>query len=281
VSGVVRQLDLASVSDSLNRILPIRTGGDRPPFFFVHPASGLSWCYRPLARYVTDGIPLYGLQAAGMDGSDELPDSIAAMAAEYVEQIRAVQPSGPYHLIGFSFGGIPVHEIAIRLQAAGETVGALVVMDAYPPPPARPDQVTEPVQAAAPPEPTAPPGDEPDADTRLRATAARIREEVGEIIDGISDDELLLITKIFRNNTSLRRRHEPGVFDGDMLLFVAEGAEGAEGRDESDSPDARKQRWEPYVRGTVSAVGLPCRHGDLMQPDMLRQAWEAIAEWLE
>ncbi|GCB43881.1 siderophore biosynthesis non-ribosomal peptide synthetase modules [Streptomyces sp. NL15-2K] len=269
VAGIVRQLDLASVSDSLNRILPIRTEGDRPPFFFVHPASGLSWCYRPLARYATDGVPLYGLQAAGMDGSDTLPDSIGAMAAEYVEQIRAVQPNGPYHLLGFSFGGIPVHEIAVRLREAGETVAALVVMDAYPPPPrdGEPAPLPQPAERVQ---------RDPDPETGLRETAARIREEIGEIIDGITDDELLLITKIFRNNTALRRRHEPAVFDGDMLLFVAESRD-----DDSDSLDTRQQRWEPYVRGSVSAVGLPCRHTNLMLPEMLSQAWQAIAEWME
>ncbi|MFJ6659024.1 amino acid adenylation domain-containing protein [Streptomyces sp. NPDC091377] len=301
VSGIVRQLNLASVSDSLNRVLPIRTEGDRPPFFFVHPASGLSWCYRPLARYATDGIPLYGLQAAGMDGQDALPESIDAMAAEYVEQIRAIQPHGPYHLLGFSFGGIPVHEIAVRLQAAGETVAALVVMDSYPSPPPgsepqRPADAGQPAGPAPvrPPEgaaPRRPDGveddergaerpapDERDPETRLQEAAARIRQEVGGIIDGISDEELLLITKIFRNNTTLRRRHESTLFDGDMLLFVAEGAGDS---DATPDLDERRQRWEPYVQGTISTVGMPCKHTDLMLPDMLSQAWQAIAAWME
>jgi thioesterase domain-containing protein len=284
VQGVVRQLNLASVSDSLGRVLPIRTEGDRPPFFFVHPASGLSWCYRPLARFVPDGIPLYGLQAAGMDGSGTLPGSIDELAAEYVERIRAVQPNGPYHLVGFSFGGIPVHEIAVRLQEAGETVAALVVMDAYPTK-ARDDERPVLLPQAAGPDGLAgvpddqvvmrPAPEDGDPETSLRETAARFREEVGEIIDGISEEELLLIVKIFRNNTALRRRHELGVFDGDMLVIVAEAG------NESDSPDERLRLWEPYVRGSMSAVGLPCRHTDLMLPEMLSRAWQAIAEWME
>lgn len=105
--------------------------------------------------------------------------------------------------------------------------------------------------------------------------AARFREEIGEVIDGISDDELRLIAKIFRNNTAMRRRHQPGVFGGDLLLIVAEA--GAE----SDPPDERLRLWEPYVRGAMTAVGLPCRHTDLMIPEMLSRAWQAIAEWME
>jgi hypothetical protein len=110
---------------------------------------------------------------------------------------------------------------------------------------------------------------------QLREDAARIRGEVGDIIDGISEEELLLITKIFRNNTMLRKRHEAGVFHGDMLVIVAEGGE------DSESHESQLWRWEPHVRGSISAVGLPCRHTDLMLPDMLSRAWEAIAEWME
>ncbi|MET7714557.1 non-ribosomal peptide synthase/polyketide synthase [Streptomyces sp. NPDC005407] len=283
VAGVVRQLDLASMGDSLGRVLPIRAEGDQPPFFFVHPASGLSWCYRPLARFVPDGIPLYGLQAAGMDGSGTLPGSIEEMAAEYIEQIRAVQPDGPYHLVGFSFGGIPVHEIAVRLEAAGETVAAMVVMDAYPTQ-ARNDEPARTPGAAGPDEPVGVAADETatrpapearDRETELGDLAARFREEIGEVIDGISDDELRVIARIFRNNTAMRRQHELGVFGGDLLLIVAEG--GAE----SARPEERLRLWEPYVRGGMAAVGLPCRHTELMLPEMLSRAWQAIAEWME
>ncbi|MGW7144759.1 amino acid adenylation domain-containing protein, partial [Streptomyces sp. NPDC054878] len=283
VAGVVRQLTLASMSDSLGRVLPIRAEGDRPPFFFFHPASGLSWCYRPLTRFVPDGIPLYGLQAAGMDGSGTLPSTIDDMASDYVEQIRAIQPHGPYHLVGFSFGGIPVHEVAVRLQEAGETVAALVVMDTYPsqhrgdeavrpPEDVRPDgaEALEAGQATV-----RPAVEQPDPEAQLREDAARLRGEVGDIIDGITEEELLLITKIFRNNTRLRKRHEAGVFHGDMLVIVAEGTE------DSPSHDSQLWRWEPHVRGSMSAVGLPCRHTDLMLPDMLSRAWEAIAAWME
>ncbi|MFF6975735.1 amino acid adenylation domain-containing protein [Streptomyces tsukubensis] len=287
VQGIVSSLSLAALSDSLGRVLPIRTEGDRPPFFLIHPASGLSWCYRPLARYVPDGIPLYGLQAAGIDGSGTPARTMEDLAAEYVEQIRALQPTGPYHLLGFSFGGIPVHEIAVQLRAAGQTVAALVVMDAYPTPdtddtPVRPREPGEPAAertldgpagARAPGGVRPPDADGPAPADALRQTAARFREEVGEVIDGISDEELLLMAEIFRNNTALKKTHRPQVFDGDMLLLAAEH------RDTDNPPDSRL--WEPYVRGEITRVGLPCRHTDLMLPEMLGRSWEAIAAWMD
>jgi len=266
VAGLIGQLGLSSLGDSLGRLLPIRAEGAETPFFCIHPGAGLSWCYRPLARFVPDGIPLYGLQAAGLDGESEPAGTVQEMAADYVEQIRAVQPAGPYRLLGFSFGGVPVHEIAVQLQAVGETVSALVVMDSYP--------AVRPQDGAAPPEVD---GERPapevmDAETDLQRTAARFREEVGEMLGGISDEELLMLARIFRNNTALRRGHQPGVFDGDMLLFTAEARD--------DRKSSGSELWQPFVRGRISEVGLPCRHTDMMRPDMLRQAWQGIAEWL-
>lgn len=52
------------------------------------------------------------------------------MAADYLAQIRAIQPTGPCRLLGWSFGGALIHEMAVQLRAVGEEVGALVMLDA-------------------------------------------------------------------------------------------------------------------------------------------------------
>ncbi|MFC7479088.1 alpha/beta fold hydrolase [Luedemannella flava] len=243
VAGIVNQLGLASLGDSLGRLLTIRADGDQAPFFCVHPGAGLSWCYRPLARFMPDGIPIYGLQAAGLDGGSEPARDVTAMAADYIEQIRAVQPTGPYHLLGFSFGGIPVHEIAVQLQAAGQTVGALVILDSFPfvQSDGEPDHDDD------------RPTPEVDPAIDLKRTADRFRGEVGEILGGISDEELLLIARIFHNNTALRRAHRPGVYDGDVLLLSA-GV-----RKQDTSPDASAWQHTYSVRSPRSAcpAGTP------------------------
>ena len=65
--------------------------------------------------------PFYGLQPVGLDGVTEPLDTIPAMASRYIEELRRVQPEGPYRLMGFCFGGTIVNMLAVRLPdlAAG------------------------------------------------------------------------------------------------------------------------------------------------------------------
>lgn len=74
--------------------------------------------------------PIYGLQARGIGQREELPKTLDDMAADYIEQIRTVQPKGPYHLLGWSLGGNVVQAMATQLQNHGEEVSLLVMLDA-------------------------------------------------------------------------------------------------------------------------------------------------------
>jgi amino acid adenylation domain-containing protein len=247
VAGVIARLTLSSVRDALDVLLPIRTGGGEPPFFCVHPLGGTSWCYMPLARFVPAGRPLYGLQARGLDGEGVLPASIREMASEYLARIRAVQASGPYHLLGWSFGGAVAHEIAVQLEAAGEEV-VLVVMDAYP----------------------TSSGAEAERTPDLAELTTTMRREGGAIMASISDEELAVLARVTLNNLMIRRTHEFGRFGGDLLVIAA-----AETED-----DAAAERWTGHVGGQVSGARLPCPHSDMARPDMLAEAWNIVAGWL-
>src|SRR5205807_8960090 len=101
VAGLADRLGDEAASDTLDVLLPLRTTGDAAPLFCVHPAGGLSWVYSGLMRHIGADRPLYGLQARGIaDTGAGLPADVDAMAADYVTQIRTVQPHGPYHLLG-------------------------------------------------------------------------------------------------------------------------------------------------------------------------------------
>ncbi len=91
--------------DALAPVLPLRRAGTAPALFCLHPAGGLSWCYSGLISHLPPGRPLYGLQAHGLAGPARLPATMADLAASYAGQILAVQGRGPYHLLGWSFGG--------------------------------------------------------------------------------------------------------------------------------------------------------------------------------
>ncbi|MFF7588852.1 amino acid adenylation domain-containing protein [Kitasatospora purpeofusca] len=270
VRGLMERMSLSSVDDALGVLLPIRTEGERSPFFCVHPGGGLSWPYMPLARHVPKDVPLYGLQARGIDGADEPAGSVREMAGDYLEQLRAVQPSGPYHLLGWSFGGVVAQEMAVQLQEAGEKVGALVILDAYPAgydgPEEQADSTSEPVEVAG---DTAADG----RDEGLARLTDRIRRESGRVLGAISEEELELLVRVFRNNARLQDAHRPGRFDGDALLVVA-----TEGRP-SDAPTV--ERWAPYVAGDITEVALPCKHLEMLHAENLGRVWESTQAWLD
>ncbi|MGE5831235.1 MAG: alpha/beta fold hydrolase, partial [Micromonosporaceae bacterium] len=104
------------------------TPGDGTPFFCVHPAGGNVLCYAELSRLI-GAPPFYALQARGVEGDDPPFDDLTAMAARYLEDVRARQPSGPYLLGGWSMGGLVAYEMAQQLVSAGDRVGLLVLIE--------------------------------------------------------------------------------------------------------------------------------------------------------
>jgi len=93
---------------------------------------------RHLAGHLGSDQPVYALQARGLHGDDKPHTRFEEMARDYLEEVRQIQPHGPYYLGGFSGGGISAYEMAQQLTAAGERVGGLVMLDTPPPPPCTP-----------------------------------------------------------------------------------------------------------------------------------------------
>ncbi|HWE61083.1 MAG TPA: amino acid adenylation domain-containing protein, partial [Chloroflexota bacterium] len=110
-------------------LVAIQPRGTRPPFFCVHPLLGVVFPYYDLARRLGADQPFYGLQAAGFDGTRQPVRRIENMATHYIEAIRLVQPEGPYQIGGWSLGSLIALEMARQLQAAGEEVALLAVVD--------------------------------------------------------------------------------------------------------------------------------------------------------
>ena len=116
-----------------SHVVPLKPGGSLPPFFCMHARGGAVLNYRTLSTFVDAEQPVYGIQCRGLDGKTEPFRSLVEMAEQYIEEIRRIQPHGPYFLGGGSLGGIVALEMAQRLQAAGEPIGLLTMFDSWGP----------------------------------------------------------------------------------------------------------------------------------------------------
>jgi amino acid adenylation domain-containing protein len=113
-------------------LVAIQPNGFKPPFFCIHGLGGEVLCFRELALYLGPEQPFYGLQPQGLDGKPLLT-RLEDMAAHYIQEIKAIQPQGPYFLGGYSFGGFVAFEMAKQLHQQGEKVATLVLLDSCKP----------------------------------------------------------------------------------------------------------------------------------------------------
>ncbi|HEU5367415.1 MAG TPA: thioesterase domain-containing protein [Ktedonobacterales bacterium] len=110
-------------------VVAIQTGGSRRPLFYIHihAQGGAFYCFH-LARELGPDQPFYVLEPFRSAELRAMP-SFQAMAAAYVESLRAVQPEGPYQLVGFCGGGLIAFEMAHQLRAQGQAVDLLVMVE--------------------------------------------------------------------------------------------------------------------------------------------------------
>ncbi|MFE6750926.1 amino acid adenylation domain-containing protein [Kitasatospora purpeofusca] len=266
-AGLARRLEAAADraadgpdgSDALDVLLPLRTGGAKAPLFCVHPAAGISWVYSGLLRHLDPERPVFGLQARGLRGGS--PDSVTGIAADYVREIRAVRPQGPYHLLGWSFGAVVAQEMAVQLRAAGQEVGLLALLDGLPagPATAEPPASDDPVETLA--ELLASLGYDP-ADGRGQAELTALLGEAAA-----------LLPDVFEHHRKLMAEHVPGHYRG-AAVFV-----GATADKPADWP--YEAAWAPYLTGGVAAHRIDCAHGALTRPEPLARIAAVLAETLE
>jgi acyl transferase domain-containing protein/acyl-CoA synthetase (AMP-forming)/AMP-acid ligase II/thioesterase domain-containing protein/acyl carrier protein len=121
-------------------LLPLHAAGSLPPFFCVHPGALSVTCYQGVVRRLGDDRPSYALQPAeldnyrGLEGRDEGGRPLAEVARDLLSAIREVQPRGPYHLGGWSLGGVVAYLAALELRDRGEEVRLLALLDSPAPP---------------------------------------------------------------------------------------------------------------------------------------------------
>ena len=261
-------------SGSPSPLIPLRSSGSLPPLFCVHPAGGLVLGYGQLVEHLGPAVPVYGLQARGIESDEEPQTRVEEMARFYLEAVRSAQPAGPYHLAGWSFGGRVAFEMAQQLSAAGETVALLALLDS-----AAPTGSTE-------------ARDFSDLSQLLATVAREVGLEVsaGELRRLTAEGQMShlaelavrasLVTEkeaavvylrrriaVYRGNMVAASRYVPRVYSGPITFFRAEGRleaamEGAPGPELAGDPTGG---WERYAAQEVSVCAVPGDHRTMMR----------------
>jgi amino acid adenylation domain-containing protein len=117
----------AGSTRAFDPIVALRTSGDRPPLFLVHPIGGNVLCYLALVKHLPADQPVYALQAAGVAPGETPLRTMSELAASYLAAMRRTHPEGPYIVGGWSFGGYVAVEMARQL--ADEDLARLVLLD--------------------------------------------------------------------------------------------------------------------------------------------------------
>ncbi|MET7294794.1 amino acid adenylation domain-containing protein [Streptomyces griseoloalbus] len=250
-------------------LLTLRPGGTDTPLFCVHPLGGLSWPYAGLAEHLPAEVALHGLQAVGLDGDDPLPGSLEEMADDYVARIRAVQPEGPYRLLGWSLGGRIAHAMAVRLEAAGQEVELLALLDAYPSTTAEPDarfserEFLDGILSAAGLDAAGLDGPV-DVDTVMAAVRS-----TGNDLAGLTADQLRRLQRVMANSFRLDGAALTGRCRAGAVMFAATV-------DPAGDPD----HWLDHVDGPLEIHTVAVAHNDLVRPEPLAEIGAVLAKKL-
>jgi thioesterase domain-containing protein/acyl carrier protein len=110
-------------------LIEIQAKGSRPPLFCVETLNAGIFVH--LARHLGPEQPCYGLHPLGLARSRKLRVEIEALAARYLEEVRKVQPEGPYFLCGMCTGGVLAFEMARQLKECGDEVAFLALLDTF------------------------------------------------------------------------------------------------------------------------------------------------------
>lgn len=125
---IAARIDTGNIGDLERRVVTMAEGTGDPLFVFHHP-SGTVHEYSELVRLLPDGVPVFGVNASGVDGTVHPSENLEEMAAEYASLLLVAHPQGRFQLIGHSLGGLLAWETARQLNTAGREVAFLGLID--------------------------------------------------------------------------------------------------------------------------------------------------------
>ncbi|WP_433733955.1 amino acid adenylation domain-containing protein [Nocardia sp. CA-129566] len=279
-AGIVAELcargaEGAAADAAFEVLLPLRTSGTAEPLFCIHPIGGIAWSFAGLAAHLEADRPIYGLQSPALGSAAPLPDSIEDWARLYVKHIRAVQPAGPYHLLGWSLGGVLAHAMAVQLQDEGAQVALLGMMDSR-----LLDTAAESTLAGI--EVTAPEllggllGDQAaefglDETVELTQLAQRL-STLPEPFASFGAARIERVVSAAMGSAALGAAYRPRSFDGDLVYFAA--------THDDPTGSVGAATWLAAVAGFVHNHPIATTHWRMTTDAALRRIAEVLHEWL-
>lgn len=276
--------------DPASCIIPVRPGGDRSPLLFVPGGNGQPWAARGLAGHLPEDQPVYAAQAPEARGDGTSPDALEEVAATYVAALRTIEPDGPYHLVGWSAGGLVAFEMARQLQSTGAEVGVLVLGDSAPPgwqsddfvPPeqrtkSRPPSVIDRLRGrrhlAWSDLPAAVISDTRRITNRVRAAARR--PSVGDAIavDERAHREVEAAEwrgRVFRSTLELHQSYRPAPYPGRAVLLHCVGTD-----------RQRIAGWQTLCEGGLDVHDIDAEHTELFVEPALTEVSTILQHYLD
>ncbi|MDO3560284.1 non-ribosomal peptide synthetase [Ralstonia pseudosolanacearum] len=272
VALLAQRLNADGADGDLDLVLPLRATGNKRPLFCVHTATGLGWPYAGLVAHVGREVPVYALQSPFLDAHAPLHDDIGAVVDRYIAALQAVQPQGPYRLLGWSIGGVIAHRIATRLEQLGHAVELLALLDSHP---AQRAQAQPSTQAQLlrrfldiigwPAGEDEVPAD-PPLDTLARLHAQHDRLSV------LTLAQVHRLFDVFKHHLRLWRAPDLGRVHGRTVLFEATRA--------APRPEPLHTLWTPHVARAMAVHGIPCTHDDMARPACLAAIGQQLKDAL-
>lgn len=231
----------------------------------------MGWCYTGLISGLPADLGVHAIQARGIGTGRPSPaDDLTALARRQYETIRSLVGDQPFHVAGWSLGGMAAHAVATVARTAGHEVASVTLLDAYPP--SQWQHLSEPTETEAltgilrlagldAPQSQAPLTRDQVADL-LRASGSALASLPPRVLDGCLRS-VLEAARLVRTDT-------PGIMPGDLTLIVA-GAP----RPETHVDPAG---WHNHVAGEVNIVTLSVTHGELVRAPAVSAVAQVLAE---
>ncbi|WP_159783482.1 amino acid adenylation domain-containing protein [Sodalinema gerasimenkoae] len=129
IAGLITLLEQDTTTLAGSSIISIQSEGEHPPIFGIHVLGRGMKYYRPLVKQLGPHQPIYGLSFNPKDEKADEANDVKELSRLYIRDLQTLQPQGPYYLLGVSFGGRVAFEMAQQLQAQGQEVALLGLID--------------------------------------------------------------------------------------------------------------------------------------------------------